>query len=69
MKLSTLRDVLKGLRQQPRAPRDADCPLCGAALIYLKTVLTVFESEENVEIFLGFCEHCDGLPVTAGLIQ
>jgi hypothetical protein len=62
-------DVLNVFCEQLSAPRNASCPSCGAALAYVEGRLLVFETEESFAISLGFCEHCDGLPVALGPVQ
>jgi hypothetical protein len=64
-----LQDVLTALREQISTPRNAYCLSCGSTLVSVKGRLSICEIDESVTISLGFCEQCDGLPVTAGLIQ
>jgi len=69
MKALNPQDALNAFREQVSTPRNASCPSCGAALVYVEGRLSVYEIDQGVTICLGFCEQCDELPITAGLIQ
>src|SRR5579862_1520492 len=61
MKSLDSRRILKALRNASSASRNAACPSCGLALVYVDASLSLYGSDESVTITLGFCEHCDGL--------
>jgi C4-type Zn-finger protein len=63
MKFPDSRRILEALRNASSASRNAPCPSCGLALVYVDATLSLYGSDESVAISLGFCERCDGLPV------
>jgi hypothetical protein len=62
VKSLTSRDILNAFREHASIPRNTSCPTCGAALVYRQARLSIYETDEAVDISIGFCEWCDGLP-------
>jgi hypothetical protein len=59
----TARQILDAFHEKFSIPRLESCSSCGSTLVQRQPRLSIYESNEGVTIFVGFCEWCDGLPV------